>query len=140
MWIMLSVTPLYKNLIYRSRYRNYNGSHTVWIINVGNICTAQKTHNIFPRSLLWYFINIQWPTPLLSITILLSLHGAHAVTAFSQYYYSLSYIFQIFSSNLSNLISRGGINLSLCRSNSLGASHSTQGQDDFSSSSTTGEL
>ena len=34
-------------------------------------------------------------------------------------------------------ISRGGINWSVCRSNSLGTSHSTQGPDDsFSSSST----
>merc|ERR1711895_372415 len=46
------------------------------------------------------------------------------------------YIFQIFSSNLSNLSSRGGINWSLCRSKSLGTSHSTQRPDDSSSSST----
>ena len=71
-------------------------------------------------------------------TLLLALHGAQAFTAFS---YSptttiLLYIFQIFSSNLSNPISRGGINWSLCRSNSLGTSHSTQGKNDSSSSST----
>merc|ERR1712240_8703 len=47
-----------------------------------------------------------------------------------------SYIFQIFSSNLSKPITRGGIKKSLCRSNSLGTSHSTQGRNDSSSSST----
>ena len=45
---------------------------------------------------------------------------------------------QIFSSNLSNPISRGGINWSLCRSKSLGNSHSTHRQNDISSSSTAG--
>ena len=50
----------------------------------------------------------------------------------------LYYIFQIFSSNLSKPITRGGIKWSLCRSKSLGTSYSTQGQDDSSSSSTTG--
>ena len=49
------------------------------------------------------------------------------------YYY---YIFQTFSSNLSKPITRGGIKWSLCRSNSLGTSHSTQGRNDSSSSST----
>ena len=48
------------------------------------------------------------------------------------------YIFQIFSSNLSKLISRGGIKWSLCSSNSLGTSHSTQRRDNSSSSSTAG--
>merc|ERR1712101_59596 len=41
----------------------------------------------------------------------------------------LPLVFLIYSSNLSNPISRGGINWSLCRSNSLGTSHSTQGRD-----------
>merc|ERR1712240_151457 len=51
-----------------------------------------------------------------------------------------SYIFQIFSSNLSKPITRGGIKWSLRRSNSLGTSHSTQGRDDSSSSSSTAGL
>merc|ERR1711873_186869 len=46
------------------------------------------------------------------------------------------YIFQIFSSNLLNPMSRGGIKKSLCRSNSLRTFHSTQGRNDSSSSST----
>ena len=53
-------------------------------------------------------------------------------------YYYYYYIFQIFSSNLSNPSSRGGIVSDLCRSKSLGTSHSTQGRDD--SSSTEGVL
>ena len=75
------------------------------------------------------------------IPILLAPHGAQAVIAFSHYYYYstlLYYIFQIFSSNLSKPMSRGGINWSLCGSNSLGTSHSTQGRDDSSSSSIAG--
>ena len=42
--------------------------------------------------------------------------------------------FQIFSTNLSKSITRGGIKWSLGRSNSQGTSHSTKGQDDSSSS------
>ena len=49
-----------------------------------------------------------------------------------------SSIFKIFSSNLSNLISRGCINQSLCRSNSLGTSLSKQRQYESSSSYTAG--
>ena len=48
--------------------------------------------------------------------------GSHSIHLLS---YSLLYIFQIFSSNLPNPISRGGINGSVCRSNSLGTLHST---------------
>ena len=81
------------------------------------------------------------------INTLLAPHGAQAVIAFRYYpplpfpsfpYYYYYYIFQIFSSNLSKPITRGGIKWSLCRSNSLGTSHSTQGRDDSSSSSTAG--
>ena len=57
----------------------------------------------------------------------------HSVTLLPSYY-----LFQIFSLNLSKPMSRGGINWSLCGSNSLGTSHSTQGRDDSSSSSTAG--
>ena len=66
---------------------------------------------------------------------LLALHRAIAVIAFSHYSTTnlLLYTFQIFSSNLSKPITRGGIKWSLCRSNSLGTSHSTQGRDDSSS-------
>merc|ERR1712240_435122 len=68
---------------------------------------------------------------------LLAPHAALAVIAFR--YYStttlLPCIFQTFSSNLSKPITRGGIKWSLCRSNSLGTSNSTQGRDDSSSSS-----
>merc|ERR1712237_67246 len=75
------------------------------------------------------------------LSSLLAPHGAQAIRVFSYstlyYYYSL-YIFQIFSSNLSNPSSRGGIISDLCRSKSLGTSHSTQGRDD--SSSTEGVL
>ena len=75
-------------------------------------------------------------------SLLLAPHGAQAVIAFRYYptlpYPLLYYIFQIFSSNLSKPITRGGIKWSLCRSNSLGTSHSTQGRDDSSSSSTAG--
>ena len=71
---------------------------------------------------------------------LLARHGALVVIAFRYSPTTLlpSYIFQIFSSNLSKPITRGGIKWSLCRSNSLGTSHSTQGRDDSSSSSTAG--
>ena len=75
----------------------------------------------------------------LSLSLLLAPHGALAVIAFR---YSpttlLYYIFQIFSLNLSKPITRGGIKWCLCRSNSLGTSHSTQGRNDSSSSSTAG--
>ena len=65
--------------------------------------------------------------------------GSHSIQSLLYYYYYYYYyIFQIFSSNLSKPMSRGGINWSLCGSNSLGTSHSTQGRDDSSSSSTTG--
>merc|ERR1711895_317637 len=47
-------------------------------------------------------------------------------------------IWKIYSSNLSKPMSRGGINWSLCGSNSLGTSHSTQVRDDSSSSSIAG--
>ena len=66
--------------------------------------------------------------------------GSHSIQSLLYYYSTLLLldIFQIFSSNLSKPMSRGGINWSLCGSNSLGTSHSTQGRDDSSSSSTTG--
>merc|ERR1711954_330949 len=67
--------------------------------------------------------------------ILLAPHGAQA---FSHSTLLLLDIFQIFSSNLSKPMSRGGINWSLCGSNSLGTSHSTQVRDDSSSSSIAG--
>ena len=44
----------------------------------------------------------------------------------------------LFSSNLSNPSTGGGINWSVCSSNSLGTSHSRQGRDDSSSSSPVG--
>ena len=58
----------------------------------------------------------------LNTNMLLATHGAQAFRAFS---YSLllllsSNIFQIFSSNLSNPISRGGIKWSLCGANPKG--------------------
>merc|ERR1712240_444456 len=61
--------------------------------------------------------------------------SSHSIQLPSYYYY-YHYIFQIFSSNLSKPITRGGIKWSLYRSNSLGTSHSTQGRNDSSSSST----
>ena len=74
-----------------------------------------------------------------SVYYFLAPHGALAVIAFRYYPTTLpSYIFQIFSSNLLKPITRGGINWSLCGSNSLGTSHSTQGRDDSSSSSIAG--
>ena len=84
-----------------------------------------------------YLYKKEYISSLPSLFTLLPPYGAQAVIAF-RYYYStlLSYIFQIFSSNLSNPISRGGINWSRCRSNSLRTSHSTKRQDDSSSSST----
>ena len=69
---------------------------------------------------------------------LLAPHGAQAVIAFRYPPLLPYYNFQIFSSNLSKPMSRGGINWSLCGSNSLGTSHSTQGRDDSSSSSIAG--
>ena len=58
---------------------------------------------------------------------LLAPHGAQAFTAFS--YYSttttLLYIIQIFSSNLSNPSSRGGIKWSLYSIESMGITYST---------------
>merc|ERR1712082_109282 len=65
--------------------------------------------------------------------------GSHSIQSLLLLlYYYYYYIFQIFSSNLSKPMSIGGINWSLCRSNSLGTSYSTQGRDDSSSSSTAG--
>ena len=73
------------------------------------------------------------------MSYLLAPHGAQAIIVFRDHSLSLYYyIFQIFSSNLSNPSSRGGIVSDLCRSKSLGTSHSTQGRDD--SSSTEGVL
>ena len=67
-----------------------------------------------------------------------SSHSIQSLLYSTLLYSTLLDIFQIFSSNLSKPMVRGGINWSLCGSNSLGTSHSTQGRDDFSSSSTAG--
>ena len=71
--------------------------------------------------------------------VFISSTGALAVIAFRYYSPLLPYyVFQIFSSNLSKPITRGGIKWSLCRSKSLGTSHSKQRRDDSSSSSNAG--
>merc|ERR1711867_64465 len=66
------------------------------------------------------------------------LHFSLSVCQWVTIFLLLFILVYLFSSNFSNPSTGGGTSLDLCRSNSLGTSHSIQGRDDSSSSSTAG--
>ena len=86
-----------------------------------NIKTNQNTHSINCTHVTITTVTVT--AAVTAITVLELLHGPFLSPQTSQFQFSP--------------ISRGGIKWLVCRSNSLGTSHSTQGQDEFSSSFTT---